>query len=196
VVLKNGNTGIGTATPRQLLEVTDVVLSSGASAGFKFDDRYLGYAYGWQWYSYNGAAYLYDHTNNQNKIAIDVNGQFSLSSGAYCSTGGAWTNASDENIKDNITALNSKDLLDKINQLNITRWKYKSTEGEYHIGPMAQQFYSLFNVGVNNVSISSIDPAGVALAGVQATNQKYDAVIATMQQQIDELKAVIAGMKK
>jgi hypothetical protein len=87
--------------------------------------------------------------------------------GAYLSAGGTWTNASDINLKENITSLEAKDILNKISKLNINRWMYKGTNNEYHIGPMAQDFYSAFNVGVNNTSISSIDPAGVALIGIQ-----------------------------
>ena len=40
------------------------------------------------------------------------------------------------------------------------------------IGPTAQDFYKLFNLGGNDTSIRSADMAGVALAGIKALNQK------------------------
>ena len=94
--------------------------------------------------------------------------------GAYLTAGGTWTNASDVNLKENFSNLDGADVLNKISKLNITRWMYKGTEDEYHIGPMAQDFYAAFNVGVNNRSISTIDPAGVALIGVQELKKRND----------------------
>ena len=37
---------------------------------------------------------------------------------------------------------------------------------DHHIGPMAQDFHAAFNVGDNDVTISAVDPAGVALAAI------------------------------
>ncbi len=96
------------------------------------------------------------------------------SNGAHLNGGGSWTNASAVNLKENITALNSNEVLNKINLLNITRWMYRGTVGEYHIAPRAQQFYQLFNTGINSTSISTIDPAGVALTGVQELSKQAE----------------------
>ncbi|HXB11296.1 MAG TPA: tail fiber domain-containing protein, partial [Bacteroidia bacterium] len=80
--------------------------------------------------------------------------------GAYLTAGGDWTNTSDRNLKEDFSTLDSKDVLSRINKLSITKWKYKGTS-EYHVGPMAQDFYSSFNLGTDNTHISTIDPAGV-----------------------------------
>jgi hypothetical protein len=53
---------------------------------------------------------------------------------------------------------------------------YKGTDNEYHIGPMAQDFHAAFNVGLNNTSISTIDPAGVALIGIQELSKENEAI--------------------
>lgn len=39
---------------------------------------------------------------------------------------------------------------------------------------MAQDFYALFNLGNDDKSISTIDPAGIALAGVQQLKKEND----------------------
>ena len=93
--------------------------------------------------------------------------------GAYLSSGGTWTNASDRNLKEDFTPVDPAEMLNKINTLPVTEWDYK-TEGPTvkHIGPVAQDFYAAFGVGNNNTSISTIDPAGIALLGIQALSKQ------------------------
>jgi hypothetical protein len=104
--------------------------------------------------------------------------------GAYLTQGGTWTNTSDINKKEDFSALDGALLLHKINTLSIQRWKYKGTS-EYHIGPTAQQFHALFDVGTDNMGISTVDPAGIALAAIQE-----------QQKMIESLKAELAALKK
>ncbi|NOT52556.1 MAG: hypothetical protein HOP10_14905 [Chitinophagaceae bacterium] len=105
---------------------------------------------------------------------------------ARLTIGGVWTNASDRNLKNNFSELNKKDLLNRIMQLPVTRWSYiKENTMITHIGPMAQDFYQLFKTGGDDKTISSIDPAGVALAGIQQ-----------LKTEVDELKAEITALKK
>jgi hypothetical protein len=82
-------------------------------------------------------------------------------------------------------------LLKKLMQLSITKWKYRGTN-EYHIGPMAQDFYKLFKVGTDDKSISSIDPAGIALIAIQEQQKTIDA----QQVQIVLLREQYAGMRQ
>ncbi|MDD4985341.1 MAG: hypothetical protein PHQ43_06060, partial [Dehalococcoidales bacterium] len=95
------------------------------------------------------------------------------SSGAYLSESGIWTNVSDAAKKANFTPLDQDLILEKIKNLPITRWNYLTdSAGITHIGPTSQDFYSAFSVGDNNTTISSLDPAGVALVGIQALAAK------------------------
>ncbi len=95
------------------------------------------------------------------------------SSGAILSTGGTWVNASDRNLKENFTDLDSSEILSKINSLPIQRWNYKAeNQAVTHIGPVAQDFYSTFGLGGSDTSISTIDPAGVALIGIQVLSKE------------------------
>jgi len=100
---------------------------------------------------------------------------------------GAWTNGSSLSFKDNITQLDGVDILKKISLLEVSKWKYKETE-EYHIGPFAEQFYELFNTGVDKKYISTIDPAGVALAGIKQLikrDEVRDSIIKEQNSQIE-----------
>jgi hypothetical protein len=91
--------------------------------------------------------------------------------GAFLTISGVWNNASDVNKKENFVILDNNDILAKVANLSIPRWNYKGDDPSIqHIGPMAQDFYSTFHVGNNDKSISTIDPAGIALVCVKALN--------------------------
>ncbi|MFZ2038417.1 MAG: LamG-like jellyroll fold domain-containing protein [Minisyncoccia bacterium] len=111
---------------------------------------------------------------------LDPQYPIQLSSGARVTEGGAWTNASSRDLKENFRALDKIDVLNKIAQLDITQWNYKlENASTTHIGPIAEDFYSKFGVGGDDKSISSIDPAGIALVGVQALNKNLNIIFGT-----------------
>lgn len=104
--------------------------------------------------------------------AFVVGSNSSNGNGAYLSNGGTWTNASDRNKKENFQRLDGNAILRKISRLPLTRWNYKG-QSEQHIGPVAQDFYRIFQVGENDKTISTIDPSGIALIGVQELYKKW-----------------------
>ena len=76
-------------------------------------------------------------------------------------------------------------MLRRLRIVPISTWNYK-TEGRAvrHMGPMAQDFSAAFRLGDSDTKIATIDPDGVALAGVQALDQRT-----TLQQQrIEQLE--------
>jgi hypothetical protein len=120
---------------------------------------------------------------------IDVDG------GAYCD-GANWVNASDKNLKENFQPVDGRDLLQKIDRLPITRWNYKNESSDVvHIGPTAQDFRSVFGVGSDGKSISTIDPAGIALAAIQQLHKENIALknqVAELQRRVETLAAQTA----
>jgi hypothetical protein len=108
--------------------------------------------------------------------------------GACLTTGGVWTNASDRFKKEHFETLDNSDILDKIGQLPVTRWNYKGSS-EQHIGPVAQDFYTLFHVGTDDKTISTIDPSGIALAGIQGLYSKWKEAETVIQHQQAQLQA-------
>lgn len=125
------------------------------------------------------------------------------STGAYLTTGGTWTNTSDRDQKEDFTLVDREELLEKIAALPITRWKYKvDGPGVHHIGPIAQDFHALFGVGSDDKSISTIDPAGIALAAIQELdkrtqrigdlaeqNQRLESELGELRSLVEELMA-------
>jgi len=123
--------------------------------------------------------------------ALVVGSNSSNGNGAYLTTGGVWTNASDRTKKENFQTLDDNELLAKIDQLSVTRWNYKGLHEE-HIGPVAQDFYRIFQVGSDDKAISTIDPSGIALAGIQGLHQK----IRDQQSEIDSLKMLLQQQQR
>ena len=108
--------------------------------------------------------------------------------GAYLTKGGVWTNVSDRDKKENFETLDGKDILERIDRLPITRWNYKGAPDK-HIGPVAQDFYHLFGLGTDDKTITTVDPAGIALIGIQELYrqcQQSSEQVAGQQTQITE----------
>jgi hypothetical protein len=110
--------------------------------------------------------------------------------GARLTTGGAWTNASSRSFKERFVQYRPAEVLEKIRQLPVEGYFYKGTE-EYHITPMAEDFYRLFGTGVHEIIetdstgqlvrrpnpdvdkyLAASDVAGVALLGVKALDER------------------------
>ena len=111
---------------------------------------------------------------------------------------GTFNNSSDRNVKQNVAPVSSSQILDKVLQLPISEWSYKTDSATRHIGPMGQDFYSVFNIGTDEKHIAPIDEGGVALAAIQGLNQKLDseakekdAQIQLLEKKLDELRAMV-----
>ena len=114
------------------------------------------------------------------------NAVISTSTGAYLSTSGVWTNASDVNRKRDFVPVAGEDVLVRLRRLPISTWTYKTEpSGVRHMGPMAQDFKAAFGLGDDDKVIGTVDADGVALAAAQA----LDARSTRQQAEIDALKA-------
>ncbi len=115
--------------------------------------------------------------------------QIETLSGGYLTTGGAWTNSSDRNLKENLVPVAADDVLARLARLPLYRWNYRSEPDSLtHIGPTAQDFEAAFGLGGDGRSISTIDPSGIALAAIQELNRKTEA--------LSETKAEVARLKE
>ena len=113
--------------------------------------------------------------------------------------------SSDRNLKEQFQPVNPADVLDRVANLPITSWNYKQDAATRHIGPMAQDFYSAFNVGTDERHIATVDEDGVALAAIQGLNEKLkteaaakDAQIKALEKRLSDLEALVktAGENK
>ena len=107
---------------------------------------------------------------------------------------GTVTGSSDRNAKENFAAVNPVEVLDKVAALPISRWNYKSDREETHLGPMAQDFYAAFGLGMDDKHISMVDADGVALAAIQGLNHKLEearAENAELKARLDKLEKLL-----
>ena len=96
------------------------------------------------------------------------------STGGYLSSGGVWTNASDRALKHDFRPVSKQSVLEKVAAMPISSWSYKAERPSIrHIGPTAQDFYSAFGLGLDNMHIATIDESGVVLAAVQGLYRQY-----------------------
>jgi hypothetical protein len=107
--------------------------------------------------------------------------------------GGSWVSVSDSTLKENIRPVNGDEILEKLSELEVSRWNYKTQdESIQHIGPMAQDFYRLFGVGTNNTTITTVDPDGISLAAIKALidkNKKLESELAELRKRVEDLVA-------
>jgi len=125
---------------------------------------------------------------------IHVGTDGSNGNGARLTTGGVWTNGSSRSFKERFVQYRPQEVLEKLRRLPVEGYYYKGTE-EYHITPMAEDFYAAFGTGVHEIIetdstgrlvrrpnpdvdkyLSAADVAGVAILGIQALAEENDAL--------------------
>ena len=79
---------------------------------------------------------------------------------------GSWSMISDRSKKRNIVELNPLNFAAQFDSLTVFGWNYIG-QSTLHIGPMAQDFYHLFEVGEKEYYINMIDADGVTFLGIK-----------------------------
>ncbi len=128
------------------------------------------------------------------KMYTSAGGGAALPSGAT-----AWIAISDSTKKTDIRRVDTKAVLDKVAQLPISEWRYKAQADPSirHMGPMAQDFWAAFHLGEDSLGISTIDPAGIALAAIQELakrNEKLEIRNETLEEEIALLRTQVQGL--
>jgi regulator of replication initiation timing len=130
--------------------------------------------------------------------------------GAHLTAAGVWTNASSRSFKERFVQYRPAEVLERIRQLPVEGYFYKGTE-EYHITPMAEDFYRLFGTGAREIIetdstgqlvrrpnpdvdkyLAASDVAGVALLGVKA----LDELISTLDPQSSALAQRLEALEQ
>jgi hypothetical protein len=87
--------------------------------------------------------------------------------------GGAWSSLSDSTKKKHIRPIIEADILNKLNELEVYEWNYKTQHDSIvHIGPMAQDFMKAFGYGESELMINTVDIDGVNMAVLKALSNK------------------------
>ncbi len=141
----------------------------------------------------DGGFYL---TNIAGQVMCTTGVFLYTSTGAHLTSGGAWTNSSDRNLKENFTEIDEDQILDRLATMPIEQWSYKAEGGDVvHIGPTAQDFRSRFGLGSSDKSISTVDADGIALAAIKALHKKTQE-LESQKTEIDELRDQISQLRQ
>lgn len=104
---------------------------------------------------------------------------------------------SDRSVKTDFAPLNAGDVLAKLARLPIQQWRYTNeVAGVRHLGPMAQDFRSVFGFGNNDKFIPFVDEEGVALAAIKGLNEKVVNRSQREEAEIEKLEAENAELKQ
>jgi len=114
--------------------------------------------------------------------------------------GGSWTAVSDRAAKENVEPVDAQAVLERVVEIPIATWNYKEqSDAIRHMGPMAQDFYAAFELGLGETTIDTIDPDGVALAAIQGLNAKLeerlaakDEEIAVLRERLERIEAILS----
>jgi len=161
----------------------------------------------------NGGARFDVNNDEWVEIYDDGTHLIETSTGAYLTLGGAWTDSSDRDLKENLAPVDGQEVLARLTDLPITTWNYEA-EGPSirHMGPVAQDFYATFGLGQDERHLAPLDTSGVALAAIQALYEHSQALEAenvalreqvaalregnaAQQAQIDDLGARVAALE-
>lgn len=106
---------------------------------------------------------------------------------------GTLTESSDRNKKENFEPVDTEKILNQVVNLPLSTWNFKSDEDSIrHIGPMAQDFSKLFDLGQNDTTISPSDKIGVSMAAIQELHKQMK----TKDDKINALESEVADMNE
>lgn len=118
----------------------------------------------------------------------------------------SWTCASSRTLKENFRSVDGEDVLKRLKSMPITTWNMKGADRSIrHLGPVAEDFYKAFPLGLGKTTIGMNDIDGVNIAAAKALEArtramqteitKKDAEIAKLRTKSAELEARLAKLE-
>src|SRR4051812_5611542 len=107
----------------------------------------------------------------------------------------SWTCASSRTLKENYLTVDGEEVLGRIRTLPITTWNMIGGDRAVrHLGPVAEDFYAAFGLGLGETTIGLGDIDGVNLAAVKALEARTTALQQQLAQRDAQLTAVQAQL--
>lgn len=123
-------------------------------------------------------------------LRLDADGNLTLS--------GVLTEASSVHVKENRTDVDAETVLQALREIPVQTWNYTwDDDGVRHMGPMAQDVYAAFGLGIGAEHLAPLDANGIALAAIQALAVRVDAAAATnasLREDVEALRAENAAL--
>jgi hypothetical protein len=181
------------STTRQMINLFNTTYGIGVQSGTQYFRTNGGFAW------FKGGS----HSDTQNSPGGGTR-LMRLDSSGNLYTAGAINPTSDRNAKADFAAVNQRAILDKLASIPIQSWHYRGEpETVRHIGPVAQDFKTAFDLGEDDKHISTVDADGVALASIQALYQmmkekerQIEALTRKVEEQQSQLDRVRRALKR
>jgi len=204
--VRSGKVGIGTDTPSEVLHVKSstpgntLVFVENTSGPERVGSRYSNSLATWDFRMDAAGNFIFDNTatggedlNIQKsgqlrvgpapaKILLQPNGDIDIE--------GTLHEGSSRASKNRFELLDPRDVLQRVVGMDVLEWSYRDQQSR-HIGPMAEDFHSLFGLGHSDKSLAPRDLAGVTLLALQGLNE----VVQEKDHQIDQLRREVAELK-
>ena len=216
-IASNGNVGIGTSSPARLLHILGpdgsvasptmgvkdlLVIENNANANIALVTG-ADSTSGLKWIRPDGSfkgAIFYDHPDTQFEFKVEGLEVATLGTGGNMTIEGNLTQNSNFYSKENFEPLDPLQVLAVVDEMPITSWNFKADAPDVrHVGPMAQDFYEAFGLGIDEEHISPLDVSSVALVAIQGLNevvQEKEAQINALEAQNTELEARLSALEQ
>jgi hypothetical protein len=130
----------------------------------------------------------FNQSNPGAPLVIGTTGNMTNGNGAHVNVDGTYSSSSSREFKEAFAALDPLDILQRVVALPIQTWQYKGAETGRHLGPVAEDFKSIFGLGREDRYITTVDESGVALAAIQGLNAKVEAENTRLNRENAELR--------
>jgi trimeric autotransporter adhesin len=111
----------------------------------------------------------------------------------------SWTCASSRTVKERFQAVDVDDVLERLLAVPVSTWSMIGTDGKVrHMGPVAEDFYAAFPIGLGETTIGLGDIDGVNMAAIQGLARRLEAATAevrTLQAERDGLEARVRRLE-
>jgi hypothetical protein len=181
IVTINGKLGIGTKTPGYPVEI--VRTGTNSSIVLNRTDGARNFMNANASFGNIGTANNYPLrlvVNSLGKMTLNSDNSLNMASGATCTAGGVWTNASSIALKENISTLNSDEAATTLQALNPVKYNYKAENDQNHVGFIAEEVPELVAMK-DRKSLSPMDIVAVLTRVTQDQQQQLQE-----QKQINE----------
>jgi hypothetical protein len=182
----NGWLGVGTQTPAYPMELKTTgraatfVLTRTDGGAINFINANASYG---QFGTVNNFA-VRILVNSNWRMALNTDNSLNMVSGASCTAGGVWTNASSRALKENISDLEAEEAMVTLKGLNPVRFTYKADKSDEQVGFIAEDVPEL---------VATKDHKGMSAMDIVAVLTK---VVQEQQKEISFLKDKLSALEK
>ncbi|MDQ1353916.1 MAG: hypothetical protein QG657_4225 [Acidobacteriota bacterium] len=192
IVTVHGKLGINTKTPLYTIEANTT--GSNAALAVKRIGGSTAFITGTESYSGFGSVTFHPvllMVNGIWKLRLNGNGFLKMSSGAYCTTSGVWTDSSSRTVKENIYPLDTTKAMDTLAGLTPVVFNYKIDKSDMNVGFIAEDVPELV-ASADRKGLSPMDITAVLTKVVQEQQK----MIRDLKEENKEYKTNLSDIKK